>query len=176
MTLRSLRPSAFWKTALRTGVGAFVFGGAMLVASQQLGAQVFPGHNTNAPVDYAADRIELQDRQNRVVLTGDVDVRQGPLRLRAARTVVNFTNAGSLQLQRITASGGVTVTRGDEVATGDTAIYDFNRRIITMVGNASLRRNGDTLRGGRFVIDLESGVSSASGGRVSGTFNVPNRD
>ncbi len=176
MTLRSPRTRAFCKTALRTGLAAFLLTGATLVASQQLEAQVFPGHNTNAPVDYAADRIELQDKQNRVVLTGDVDVRQGDLRLQAARTVVNFTDTGNLELQRITASGGVTVTRRDEVATGDTAIYDFNQRIITMVGNASLRRNGDTLHGGRFVIDLESGVSSASGGRVSGTFNVPKQD
>jgi lipopolysaccharide export system protein LptA len=67
------------------------------------------------------------------------------------------------------------VTRGNEVARGDVAVYDFNRRIITMAGNASLKRGGDTLNGQRFVIDLNSGVSSAEGGngRVSGTFSVP---
>jgi lipopolysaccharide export system protein LptA len=131
-------------------------------------------------VDYAADRIELQDKQNRVVLTGNVDVKQAELRLRAARTVVNFTNAGSMQIQRITASGGVVVTRSDEVATGDVGIYDFNQKIITMTGNATIKRgNGDTLRGGRLVVDLKSGVSSASGGqggRVSGTFSVPKQN
>ncbi len=143
-----------------------------LVGAQQLGAQAIAGHNSNAPVDYAADRIELQDRQNRVVLSGNVDIKQADLRLRAARTVVDFTNAGSLQIQRITANGGVTVTRNTEVATGDVAIYDFNRRVITMVGNASLKRSGDTLRGNRFVVDLNSGVSAAEG-RVSGSFSVP---
>lgn len=169
MTLRLPR-----SRAVRTAVAASLLAAAALAASQQLGAQVFPGHDTNAPVDYAADRIELQDKQNRVVLSGNVDVRQGDLRLRAATTVVNFTDAGSLQIQRITASGGVIVTRRDEVATGDVGVYDFNQKIITMTGNATLKRgNGDTLHGGRFVIDLKSGVSSASGGRVSGTFSVP---
>jgi len=87
--------------------------------------------------------------------------------------VVDFTNQGSLQIQRITASGGVTVTRNDEIATGDVGIYDFNKRIITMVGNASLKRGAtDTLHGNRFVIDLNSGVSAAEG-RVTGTFSVP---
>lgn len=176
MTLRSQRPHASRSLAARAGLAAALVGAATLTASQQLSAQVFPGHDSNAPVDYGADRIELQDKQNRVVLSGNVDVRQGDLRLRAARTVVNFSNAGQLQLQRITASGSVVVTRGNEVATGDTAIYDFNQRIITMVGNASLKRDGDTLHGGRFVIDLRSGVSSASGGRVTGTFKVPRRD
>lgn len=161
---------------IRSAVLGVLLAGGALVASQQLGAQVFPGHNTDAPVDYAADRIELQDKENRVVLAGNVDISQAGLRLTAARTVVNFTDAGSLKLQRITASGGVVVTRGTERATGDVAIYDFNKRIITMVGNATLRRNGDTLSGGRFVIDLNSGVSSASGGRVSGTFSVPKKN
>lgn len=153
---------------------------AALSASQQTGAQAIPGHNSNAPVDYAADRIELQDRQDRVVLSGNVDVHQGDLRLRAARTVVNFTDAGSLQIQRITASGGVVVNRSGETATGDVGVYDFGQRIITMTGNATLKRgNGDTLRGARFVIDLKSGVSSATsgpGGRVSGTFSVPKQN
>jgi lipopolysaccharide export system protein LptA len=162
---------------VRTALAATLLATAVFAAAPQLGAQVFPGHDTDAPVDYAADRIELQDKQDRVVLSGNVDVRQGELRLRAARTVVNFTDVGELQIQRITASGGVIVTRGDETATGNVGIYDFNRKIITMSGNATLKRgNGDTLRGGRFVIDLKSGVSSASGGRVTGSFSVPKQD
>lgn len=158
----------------RAAFVAPVVGLAALIGSHQLGAQALSGHNSNAPVDYAADRIELQEKDNRVILSGNVDVKQAELRLRAARTVVNFTNAGSMQIQRITASGGVIVTRSDEIATGDVGVYDFNQKIITMTGNATIKRgNGDTLRGGRLVVDLNSGVSSASGGRVSGTFSVP---
>lgn len=151
-----------------------------VTATQQLAAQGIGGQDTNAPVDYAADRIELQDRQNRVVLSGNVDITQGGLRLRAQRTVVDFTDAGSLKIQRITASGGVVVTRADQTATGSVGIYDFNQRVITMTGDATLKRgNTDTLRGNRFVIDLNSGVSSAEsgpGGRVSGTFSVPKQN
>ena len=152
-------------------------GFALTVAAfggMQLHAQAIAAHNSNAPVNYGADRIELQDRQNRVVLSGNVDITQAGLRLKADRTLVNYSDAGTLSIQRIMATGGVTVTRGDESATGNVAVYDFNRRIITMVGDASLRQGGDTLQGNRFVIDLDSGVSSAEGGRVSGTFSVPN--
>lgn len=172
MTFRPLRP-----VAIRAMFAVPVLALAGLAGAPQLGAQVFSGHNSNAPVDYSADKIELQDKQDRVVLSGNVDVRQAELELKAARTVVNFTNVGSLQIQRITASGGVVVTRADERATGDVGVYDFNRKIITMTGNATLKRgNGDTLHSGRFVIDLNSGVSSASGGRVSGTFSVPKQN
>jgi lipopolysaccharide export system protein LptA len=160
----------------RTALCALLALGLGTSAWQALTAQAISGHNSNAPVDYAADRIELQGRQDRVVLSGNVSVRQGDLGVRAARTIVDFSNAGSLQIQRITATGGVVVTRNNQVARGDVAIYDFNRRVITMVGNASLRRGSDTLNVNRFVIDLDSGVSSAEGGRVSGTFAAPKRD
>jgi lipopolysaccharide export system protein LptA len=145
------------------------------------GSQAIAGFNSNAPVDYEADRIELQDKQKRVILSGNVQIAQADLRLTAARTTVAYTDAGSLRIQRIDASGGVTVTRGTEVARGDVAVYDLNRRIITMVGAVALRRGTDTLNGGRLVIDLNSGIASVDGqgsraGRVSGSFAVPKRD
>lgn len=158
---------------VRTAAFGFAIAFAGLAGWQALTAQAISGHNSNAPVNYAADRIELQERQDRVVLSGNVDVTQDDLRLRAARTIVDFTNAGSLKIQRITATGGVLVTRGNQLASGDVAVYDFNQRIITMVGHASLSRGGDTLNGNRFIIDLKSGVSAAEGGRVSGTFSAP---
>lgn len=179
-------------TALKSAAMAFAVTGAALLSLQQTGAQAIAGHNSDAPVNYAADRIELQDRQNRVVLSGNVNIDQGGLNLKAARTTVAYTNAGSMKIQRIDATGGVFVQRGGETARGDVAIYDFNRRVITMAGNVALRRGGDTLNGGRLVIDLASGISSvdgraggsssalgnggSGGGRVSGTFSVPKRD
>jgi lipopolysaccharide export system protein LptA len=177
---------------LRTALTAFILTGSVVVGIAQLGAQGIAGHDSNAPVNYAADRIELQDRQQRVVLSGNVDISQGGLNLKAARTTVAYVNAGSVKIQRIDATGGVFVQRGGETARGDVAIYDFNRRVITMAGNVALRRGGDTLNGGRLVIDLASGISSvdgraggsssalgnggSGGGRVSGTFSVQKRD
>lgn len=177
---------------LPTMARSALFGFALTAAALggiQLSAQAIAGHNSNAPVSYAADRIELQDNQNRVVLSGNVRITQAGLNLNAARTIVNYSDAGTLRIQRIMATGGVNVTRGNERASGDTAVYDFNRRVITMAGNVRLNRGGDTLNGGRLVIDLASGVSSidgrssgsssvtgegnTSGGRVSGTFSVP---
>lgn len=148
----------------------------------QAGAQAIAGFNSNQPVNYAADRIELQDRQKRVVLSGNVQIDQGDLRLTAARTTVAYTDAGTLRIQRIDATGGVNVVRGNERASGNAGVYDFNRRVIILTGNVALRRGGDTLNGGRLVIDLNTGLSSVDGsssttgpggGRVTGTFSVP---
>lgn len=177
---RSYRLSA--PTAARACSAVLGMAGlALLGPSSTAGAQAIAGFNSNQPVDYAADRIELQDRQNRVVLSGNVQITQGDLRLTAQRTTVAYTDEGGLRIQRIDATGGVVVTRGNERASGAAAVYDFNRRVIIMSGGVALRRGTDTLNGGRLTIDLNTGLSSvdgggprgAQGGRVTGRFSVP---
>ena len=179
---------------MRSFAIGFAASAAVVAGAQHLAAQAIAAHNSKAPVNYAADRIELQDRQNRVVLSGSVEITQADLTMRAARTTVAYTDAGSLQIQRIDATGGVVLTRGNERASGDVAVYDFTRKIIFMAGNVALRRGSDTLNGGRLVIDLNTGISTVdgrstgaapasgepgaaaagrSGGRVSGSFRVP---
>ena len=182
---QSRNPRQLGRIALAYAAAGFV-GTAALMAGITGHAQAIAAHDSRAPVSYAADRIELQDRENRIILTGNVAIEQAGLALQSARMLVNYDDAGALRIDRITASGGVNIARGNERASGDTAIYDFNRRIITMAGNVRLRRGSDTLNGGRLVIDLQTGLSSVDGapagsaapgstgrGRVTGTFAVP---
>jgi len=171
---------------LATGM---IAGSSMSALAQGAGNVGIAAHNTRAPVTYEAGSIELQDRQNRVALSGGVTIEQAGLSVRSARMLVNYTDDGSLEIQRITATGGVSIARGNERASGNSAIYDFRRRVITMAGDVRLRRGSDTLNGGRLVIDLDTGISSidgrasggsnaggSQGGRVTGTFTVPQRE
>jgi lipopolysaccharide export system protein LptA len=155
-------------------------------------AQALANHNSNAPVDFNAGSIEVQDRSDRVVLSGGVKVTQAGMTVTSQRMTVAYTRAGGTDVNRLDATGGVVVTKGNEVAKGNVAIYDLDRRLITMVGNVQLTQGANRLNGGRLVIDLNSGkatvdgrgaargpdgnpVSGQSGGRVTGTFTVPER-
>jgi len=178
------------RLALVWGIGGFALTAA-LAGGMNLAAQGIARHDSRAPVTYDAGKFVLDDRNNQVIFSGGVIVNQADLRIQSDRMLVNFTDGGNLEIQRITATGGVTITRGDERASGDNAIYDFGRRIITMAGNVRLRRGADTLNGGRLVIDLNSGLSTVDGaasggnaatpgspsgkGRVTGTFAVPQK-
>jgi lipopolysaccharide export system protein LptA len=149
------------------------------------------GHNTNAPVDVAADRIEVQDRADRAVFSGNVQVRQGNLTLNAPRLTVAYSDRGGIQIQRLDASGGVTVRSPSETARGQYAIYDTGNRLITLLGGVVLTRGESQVRGGRLVLDLDSGravmdgggraagapagTTTTTGGRVTGTFTVPQK-
>ena len=165
-----------------------------LVLGSPASAQALKGFNTNAPVDFSADRIEVQDRAGRVVVSGNAKVRQGGLSLDASRMTIAYVGGltgGSPTVQRIDASGGVFVRSASENARGEFAIYDVNRRLITMLGGVTLVQGANTVRGGRLVIDLNSGrsvidgsavggkgpgVTGNGGGRVTGRFSVPQRN
>jgi lipopolysaccharide export system protein LptA len=183
------------KSVALAGVGFALTSLALLSAGtggDTAHAQALANHNSNAPVDFAANVIEVQDRSDRVVISGNVRVTQAGMSLTAQRMTVADTRAGGTDVNRLDASGGVTVTKGDEVAKGNVAIYDLNRRLITMIGNVELRQGANRLSGGRMVIDLNSGratvdgrgaargpdgnpVQGGNGGRVTGTFTVPQR-
>ena len=167
---------------------------ALLVAP---GAGAQTRHNTNAPIDFGADHIELQDRANRAVLAGNVAVKQAEMTLNAARMTVAYTGevvGGNPQVSRLDASGGVTVRRPDQTARGQYAVYDLNRRVITMLGAVRLTQGSNTVNGGRLTINLDTGRAvidgssvagggagagggaQSPGGRVTGTFSVPSRN
>ena len=149
-------------------------------------------HNSRAPIDFSAQRIELQDRADRAILSGDVNIRQAEMALTAARVTVFYTGdltAGSPQVSRLDAAGGVTVRRPDQNARSNYAVYDLDARTITMIGDVRLTQGGgNTITGGRLSIDLDTGratidgsgvgggsATRSTGGRVTGTFSVPER-
>jgi lipopolysaccharide export system protein LptA len=90
-----------------------------------------------------------------------------------------------VDVNRLDATGGVTITKDDLRATSNSAIYDLDSRLITLIGNVTLVQGSNRLTGGRLVIDLVSGRSTINGGaapgttngggRVTGTFSVPQR-
>jgi lipopolysaccharide export system protein LptA len=157
-------------------------------------------HDSNAPVEVSADSAELQDKQHRSILTGNVVIRQAEMTLNAARVTLALTGevvGGNPQISRVDAAGGVTVRRPDQTARSQFAIYDLNRRLITMLGAVTLTQGGNTVNGGRLTINLDTGravidgssvagstgatgsagtTTTQRGGRVSGVFSVPKRD
>ncbi len=173
MTNRALAlPLAVALTAAAMAAGAF--------AAAPVSA--LKGHDSNQPVDVAADRIEVQDRADRAVFSGNVHVTQGELALDSARLTVAYSSGGGIQIRRLDAAGGVTVRSPSETARGDFGIYDLDRKLITLVGEVRLDRGQDHVMGSRLVIDLTSGRAvidggapgvGESGGRVTGRFTVP---
>jgi len=140
------------------------------------GASGLKGHDSNAPVDVGADRIEVQDRANRAIFSGNVQARQGNMTLNSARLTVVYANGRDVQIQRLEASGGVTLRTPTETARSQYAIYDLGRGLVTMIGAVNLDQGSNHVQGGRLVLDLDTHRAVLDGGgRVTGRFTVPRR-
>jgi lipopolysaccharide export system protein LptA len=171
---------------LATAVFAATAAVAQVKQDQPISA--LKGHDSNAPVDVSAERIEVQDRADRAVFTGNVHVTQAELTLDTPRLTVAYSGgqnqSGGVQIKRLDAAGGVVVRSPSETAKGDLGVYDLDRRLITLIGNVQLNRENNQVNGSRLVIDLDSGRAvidggppgvNSSGGRVTGHFTVPQR-
>lgn len=169
--------------SISAGLCAAIAGIGMLSSAST--AQSIRNHNSNAPVDFSAASMELQDRADRVVLSGGVTAIQAGLTLKASRVTAAYSSNGGVDVNRLDATGGVTVTKDDLRATSSSAIYDLDSSLITLIGNVNLVQGSNRLTGGRLVIDLNSGRSTINGGglpgttnsrgRVTGSFSVPQR-
>jgi len=167
-----------------TAVGATT---SLAQVKQEQPRSALGGHNTNAPVDVTSDRIEVQDRADRAVFSGNVHVIQADLTLDTDRLTVAYSGgqgSSGLQINRLDAAGGVVVHSPSETAKGDIGVYDLDRKLITLIGNVQLTRENNRVNGSRLVIDLNSGRAvvdggppgvNSSGGRVTGHFTVPQK-
>lgn len=141
--------------------------------------------NSNAPIDWDADHLEVFDRDHKAILTGNVRAKQEEMTLTSDRATAFYTGSlassssggtakgsggGGPQVNRLQANGHVVVTRPTEVAHGDYGIYDLDKKLITMTGHVVLDRTGQnagTTRGNRLVIDLTTNQAKMDGGAVS---------
>ncbi len=166
---------------------------ALLLLASPLAAQTsaLRGHNTDAPIDFDAARIEVRDKDDQALLTGDVKIRQADMTLDADSVKIFYLRpkVGEPSVKRLDAQGNVRLTSPSEKASGRYGIYDVEQKQITLIGDVVLNRGESQLRGQRLAIDLESGRSTLDGaasgggksgtpatsGRVSGRFVVPPR-
>jgi lipopolysaccharide export system protein LptA len=174
-------------TGIILATAALAATAAIAQVRQEQPTSALKGHNSNAPVDVTADRIEVQDRADRAMFVGNVHVTQAELTLDTPRLTVAYyggKGGGGVQMKRLGAPGGVTVKSPSETARGDFGIYDLDRKLITLLGNVQLDREQNRVNGARLTIDLDTGRAvvdggppgvNSSGARVTGHFSVPQR-
>ena len=144
------------------------------VAAQ--GAEVpfagFEEHDASLPVEITSDALELDQAAGTAIFTGAVKAGQGALRLAADRIEVSYVDPegpGAGEVQRMVATGNVTLTNGAEAAEAERATYEVAAGIIEMEGDVLLTQGGNTLASRTLRIDLNAGTGQL-GGRVQTIF------
>ena len=144
------------------------------------------GHDTEAPIDFVADRLEVNDEENYAVFIGSVEATQGDLKFMTESLRVFYdkaTGGGDPTAVRLDAIGHIRLVSSTESAEGNWGIYDVKSRTITIGGDVVLRREDAEITAQRLEIDLVTGLTrfdgmpfdSADGdrSRVTGRFELP---
>jgi lipopolysaccharide export system protein LptA len=161
-------------------------------ASPGIGLGTF-GTNSRDPINIEADHLEVYDKEQKAIYTGNVVVVQGETTMKSAEMVVFYARgqkggdasaapAGQQQegtsLRRVEAFGGVTVASKDQVATGQNGIFDRENNSVILTGNVALSENGNVTKGEKLVYDLTTGkavIVASPNGRVKSSL-VPGSD
>ncbi len=139
-------------------------------AMAQEAAIAFGGlrQDTTLPVEIEADSLTVNNADGSAVFTGNVLVGQGEMRLQAATIRVEYDTDGK-SINRLIASGGVTLTNAAEAAEAAEAIYTIANGEVVMSGDVLLTQGQTALSGQKLVINLKSGTGVMEG-RVKTTF------
>lgn len=122
-------------------------------------------HDSTLPVEITAEALELDQAAGTAIFTGAVRVAQGELRLAADRMEVFYAGeeGGTGAVQRMLATGNVTLSNGAEAAEAQRATYEVASGIVEMEGEVLLTQGRNALSSERLRIDLEAGTGRLEG-------------
>ena len=133
--------------------------------------------NNGEPIQIESDRLEVLDAEHKANFIGNVNVKQGPTLMKAAKMTVIYAQdgsgsaaTGSGNIERMEVSGGVYIKSNDQIATGDMGTFDMNTEHLVLSGKEVVLSQGKTaLKGCKLTVDMKSGraeVNACAGERV----------
>ena len=159
----------------------FLRGGAIVVLTalgvSVAAAQTFEtgfadfGSDSDTPIEIEADELEVQDRTNVAVFTGNVTVRQDDAAMQTSRLTVHYAENANTEasadpatpqnqrISRLEAEGRVLITADGQSATGDLGTVNFDTRTLALRGNVTLSQGGNVVTGDTLTVDLNTGVA-----------------
>ncbi|WP_116600280.1 LptA/OstA family protein [Primorskyibacter marinus] len=118
--------------------------------------------DSSGPVEVTADNLSVNQSDGTALYTGNVIIGQGDMRLAAPRVLVVFAEDNS-KIDRLEATGGVTLVSGEDAAEAERADYDIDGGTIDMAGNVLLTQGPSAVTSERMRVDLDAGTAQMSG-------------
>ncbi|MEM8576552.1 MAG: lipopolysaccharide transport periplasmic protein LptA [Pseudomonadota bacterium] len=116
----------------------------------------------NAPVEVTADNLSVDQATGTAVFEGNVVIGQGDMRLSAARVRVTYRQGGD-GIERLVATGGVTLVSGPDAAEAERADYNIDRGTIDMSGSVLLTQGPSALTANNMSVNLDDGTARMTG-------------
>lgn len=135
-----------------------------------------------APIHVEANKMTSTEKSNSVVFSGDVDAKQGDVRIRADEMTVFYNEMDSgnkgkdkdkdkkkaaqpaekkttQQVDKLICIGNVEVTRGEWLGTGKKMVYLSKERQVILTDNAKAWQGQNMVSGDKIIYYLDEGRS-----------------
>lgn len=135
------------------------------VPAQAQGTNVAFGsikQDTGKPVEVSADNLAVDQENGTAVFTGNVVIGQGEMRLAAPRVLVVYAEQQS-RIQRLEATGGVTLVSGPDAAEAARADYNIDSGVVVMSGDVLLTQGRSALTSEKMTVNLKTGSAQMQG-------------
>ncbi len=160
------------------GLAAALLLAAPVAAQKAKSGAILPGGNSGKPINIEAVKLDYFDKEQKLIYTGSVVATQGDSRLKASVLTIFMapkggnaaSAAGSNQVQRMLATGPVTMLQRNQIGTGDNAVYDRTTNSVVLTGNVVLSQGPNVTKGDKLTYDLKSGQAVVTGRRVMSMF------
>lgn len=116
-----------------------------------------------APIELRADRLSVDTDAGETILTGNAVLGQGDMRLAAPEIRIYYTPGSDGSIQRLEASGGVTLVTAAEAAEAREAVYEIVAGTVSMRGSVILTQGRNVLSGDMLDVNLRSGTGQMQG-------------
>ncbi|MEP5759824.1 MAG: LptA/OstA family protein [Litoreibacter sp.] len=149
------------------------------VAAISQGANIAFGDtkiDPDAPVEITADELSVDQSNGSAIFAGNVVAGQGELRLSAGNVRVQYVIENgdpTSRIDKLYATGGVTLVNGPEAAEAREAVYSVDAGEIEMTGDVVLTQGQSALSGEKLIVDLNAGTGRIVG-RVRTIFQTGN--
>ncbi len=131
-------------------------------------------HGAESPIYIEADQMTSTEKNNAVLFTGDVDAKQGDLRIRSDEMTVYYTAKNKTddkkqtdttqQVEKLICVGNVEITRDDWLGTSDKMTYLSEKRQVILTGNAKAWQDQNMVGGDKIIYYMDEGRSEIVGG------------
>lgn len=120
------------------------------------------------PVEVNADNLTVNQTDGSAVFSGNVIVVQGDLRLTAGEIKVVYAKDGK-GIKQLIASTDVLFVNATDAAEADTATYSIEAGEVVLTGGVLLTQGQTVISGEKLIIDITAGTGRMEG-RVTTTF------
>ena len=124
-------------------------------------------------VQISADTFTVTETSHEAVFTGNVVVDHPTVLVHADKVVATYGEGGTSDIKTFVATGHVELKTSDQTATGERAVFTPSDQLLRLTGTVLVTNSGGTVGSNELVVNLETNVSTFSGGkggRVTGVF------